>query len=116
MHELPIVKNMVDKCICNALRHDAKRIKTINLNISCVCDIEEKWLGYYFKYLSKGTIAENASLKINKIPLEFYCNTCKMQFSTLSIIKGVKCFNCSGNDCVLINNKNKFSIDNMEII
>jgi hydrogenase nickel incorporation protein HypA/HybF len=44
-------------------------------------NLEEDWIQRYFNYISKGTKAEKAVIKVRKIPVIFLCKECGNQFS-----------------------------------
>ena len=76
MHELSIMGNILDIVLEHAGKNAAKRVKAVNLMIGELSDIIPEWAQMYFDMLSKETIAENAKLVIDRIPLSVSCKDC----------------------------------------
>jgi hydrogenase nickel incorporation protein HypA/HybF len=66
MHEYSIMKNIFDIVIEEAGKSNAKVINEITLVIGEQASYVDDSLLLYFNLLSKGTIAENAKLIINR--------------------------------------------------
>ena len=72
MHELPITESILRVVLKHAETNKVRRVVTIHLQIGKLSDLEDEWIQRYFDYLSKGTLAEGAKLKIERMnPLIF---------------------------------------------
>lgn len=76
MHELPITENILEIVCKHAESGQVRQVVSITLDIGDLSELEDEWMQHYFDYLSKGTVAEGAKLKINKIPIKLNCNAC----------------------------------------
>jgi hydrogenase nickel incorporation protein HypA/HybF len=76
MHELPITESILKIVLRHAEGQSVRRVVTIRLQIGRLSDLEDEWIQRYFDYLSKGTIAEGAQLKIERTPVVMQCSAC----------------------------------------
>lgn len=80
MHELGITRSIVDVVLRNAQAQQAKQVLSVSLVIGEMRNLEEEWVQRYFDRCAKGTLAEGAKIKIQKVPMAFYCNDCGSTF------------------------------------
>lgn len=76
MHELPITESILKIVLKHAEINSARQVISINLQVGKLSDLEDEWIQRYFDYLSKGTVAQGAKLKIERMPIEVQCNAC----------------------------------------
>ena len=76
MHELSIMTGVLEIALEYAQKNSARKINKIFLQIGAMSDVLPEWAQSYFDMLSKDTIAEQASLEIEKIPIRTRCNIC----------------------------------------
>jgi hydrogenase nickel incorporation protein HypA/HybF len=76
MHELPVTEKILNIVVKHAEMNRVSKVISITLKIGELSDLENEWIQHYFDYLSKNTVAENAILKIEKVPIVFKCNQC----------------------------------------
>ena len=76
MHELGVTRSIVDVVLRNACSQQAKQVLSVSLVIGEMRNLEEEWVQRYFDRCAKGTLAEGAKIKIQKVPMAFYCNDC----------------------------------------
>ena len=76
MHEMAIAEGILDIALDYAKENDATTIGTISLLLGEMSGVETEALEFCFSSLVKGTIAENAQLKLNRIPLMGRCRSC----------------------------------------
>ena len=70
----------------------------------------------YFDYLSKDTIAQNAKLKIERIPVVIKCDSCGHSFEiNIKELKDIQCPECAHKKCTFISGK-EYYIKDMEVI
>ncbi len=116
MHELPVIKSVLDICIRHARINSANKILSIDLSVGEMSDIEPEWVQRYFDYVCKGTIAEGAKLIIERTPVLFQCDKCSHQFNIdINKIKTLKCPACGDDKCTLISGR-EYYISNMGVI
>jgi len=80
MHELSLTQNLVNIILKHAETNKASQVMRVSLKIGELRDIADEWMQRYFDYISRGTIAEGATLKIERSPIIFRCQ-CGETFS-----------------------------------
>lgn len=113
MHEYSITKNIIDICIEEAKKSEAKSIKEITLVIGELSPFSDESVLVYFNLLSEGSILENAALVIKKQPIELQCKVCGQKFHKQG--NTFECINCNGPCIATGNSGNEFYIESMEI-
>ena len=76
MHELPITESILKIVLKHAEMNGVRKVMAIHLQVGKLSDLEDDWIQRYFDYLSKGTVAEEAKLKIERIPVMVRCDAC----------------------------------------
>lgn len=115
MHELPITEGILKIVLTHAEKNDVRKVMTIHLQIGKLSDLEDEWVQRYFDYLSKGTIAEGAKLKIERTPIVLKCNNCCATYNVeVTNIGDAVCPDCGQKECKLISGREYF-IKNMEV-
>ncbi|MBA3035682.1 MAG: hydrogenase maturation nickel metallochaperone HypA [Desulfobacterium sp.] len=116
MHELPVIKSILDICLKHATINSANKILTIELKVGEMSDLEPEWMQRYFDFVSKGSIAEGAKLVIEKTPVLFQCDACSHQFKIdIKNLKAAKCPECGTDKCTLISGS-EYYISNIGVI
>jgi len=80
MHELAITQSMLDLVLEEAEKAGAKEVGRINLVIGQMSGIVEECVKFYFDFLSKGTLAERATLSFTVTPAMARCRSCDRLF------------------------------------
>lgn len=80
MHEIGIMQQTLDIAIAQAKEKNSQQISSIEMNIGKLSGVFPQALEFAFALITKDTIAENATLKINPIPVSCYCNHCQTKF------------------------------------
>ncbi len=76
MHEMSIAEGILDIALDYAARNDARQVLCISLLLGEMAGVECDALEFCFAAVKKGTIAEEAVLKIRRIPLTGRCTGC----------------------------------------
>jgi hydrogenase nickel incorporation protein HypA/HybF len=115
MHELPITESILKVVLTHAEKNNVRKVMTIHLQVGMLSDLEDDWIQHYFDYLSKGTAAEGAKFKIERMPVVLKCNICSTSYDVeKSKIGDYVCPNCGQKDSMLISGK-EYYIKNMEV-
>ena len=76
MHEMAIAEGVLDIALSHARTHAAQRIERIHLLLGELSGVETEALSLAFSSVQRGTIAENAALTWERIPLTGRCHDC----------------------------------------
>jgi hydrogenase nickel incorporation protein HypA/HybF len=116
MHELAVTENILKTVLRHAEADRAQRVVSVNLRIGELTDLVDEWVQRYFDYLSRGTIAQGAAIRIERTPVTFRCETCGKLFPVkVREPGGNVCPDCGGGKSVLVSGR-EFFIKNIEVI
>ena len=76
MHELSIVEGILEAVLPEVRKYPVSRVLEIRLKIGEMSGIVPQCIDEYFRIASKGTIAEDAHIRIEKIPVRISCPDC----------------------------------------
>ena len=111
MHELAITEGILRAAIPEAEKHGAKRILEIRLKIGELSGVLPECIQYYFDIAGRGTIAENAVLTVEKIPVTIFCPDCGYEGTVDR--KKIRCPQCGGISFRITGGKEYF-VDSLE--
>jgi hydrogenase nickel incorporation protein HypA/HybF len=80
MHEQSIVESILALALDNARKADANKILKIHLVVGELSGVLDQSVGFYFGFLSRNTIASQASICFKHVPAQLLCRTCNMVF------------------------------------
>jgi len=116
MHELPVTENILKIVLRHAEADRATRVVSVSLRIGELSDVIDEWLQRYFDYLSRGTLAEGAVLRVERIPVIFRCEGCGESFPVrVREVRDIVCPSCGGGKAVFVSGR-EFFIHNIEVI
>ncbi|MFP3974594.1 MAG: hydrogenase maturation nickel metallochaperone HypA [Dehalococcoidia bacterium] len=112
MHELPITESIVKIALDKANEEQASKIYEIKLVLGELSGFVPDCIRFYFDFLSKDTIAENATLDFESVPAELRCRDC----STVSHPEDNEwiCPNCHGWNVEILKGRELY-IQSMEV-
>ena len=116
MHELPITKSILDVVVKHASLNRVGKVVAITLNIGVLSDLEPEFIQKYFDWISKGTVAEGAILKMNKSPLILLCSACSWSFEQDLSSESFICPECGAGDGFRIVSGKGYYIQDMEVV
>lgn len=76
MHELAICQSLMDQVEQIASEREAKSVISIVVGMGPLSGVEEQLLKNAYPVASAGTIAENAELIVENLPIKVRCNQC----------------------------------------
>ena len=96
MHEMSLVRNILALVKEEAEAAHASRITAVHLVVGEGRDIVEDLLQSMFRFLARGTVAEDAAVIVHHVPYKVRCNQCRTEFH-LEIMRPEKwaCPNCN---------------------
>jgi hydrogenase nickel incorporation protein HypA/HybF len=116
MHELQVTERILKIVLKHAAGHDVSRIAVIHLRIGELSDLEDEWMQRYFDYLSRGTLAENAELAIERAPIVMSCDSCSHSFQVEKRELGTAtCPECGESRFRLVSGREYF-VKNIEVV
>jgi hydrogenase nickel incorporation protein HypA/HybF len=80
MHEMSIAQSLIDVLRDEMLKHDAKTLRSVRLNLGQMTAIVPDALSFCFQVITDGTEMEGARLIMETIPLMGYCSECEEEF------------------------------------
>ena len=107
MHELPIVKGILEAVIEYATENHAAKVSKVVLTVGSLHDLIPEWVQKYFRFASSGTIAEEAIIVINKTPIICRCKACECNFvfHLSAQPEQQHCPECGSKDFVLVSGR-----------
>jgi hydrogenase nickel incorporation protein HypA/HybF len=116
MHELPVTESILNVILRYAGANQVQKVLAIHLEIGELSDLEDEWMQQYFDYVSKGTVAEGAKLKIQRTPVVMRCEECNHSFRVnIREAKEIQCPECGAKKCGLLSGR-EYRIKNMEVL
>ena len=76
MHEFSTMQHIVEVILSEAQQHNPEKITRVNLKIGELTFLGIEQLRFAFEVLSRGTLLENAELKIENVKPLIRCTTC----------------------------------------
>jgi hydrogenase nickel incorporation protein HypA/HybF len=80
MHEMSIAQSLMDILREEMVKHDAKVLKSVHLQIGQLSAIVPEALSFCFQIMVEGTEMEGAKLVMDVIPLRGRCPECRKEF------------------------------------
>ena len=116
MHELPVVKELLETVLQVAEEEKAGKVLAVSLEIGGMHDLVEEWVIRFFDYINRGTIAEGAKLTVQKNPVLIRCRGCRegAVFDPHGHLE-FTCPRCGAQEFDLING-NEFIIRKIEVV
>jgi hydrogenase nickel incorporation protein HypA/HybF len=115
MHELPILRSIVGVASKYATSAGATRVVAITLEVGELRDLDEAWMQRYFAFVSEGTPAAGATLRVRRSRALFLCRPCGTTFGfDLRSAAGVACPACAGAE-VELTTGNELRIESIDV-
>ncbi|MGZ6226432.1 MAG: hydrogenase maturation nickel metallochaperone HypA [Syntrophales bacterium] len=115
MHELPITESILKIVLKHAEMNNVRKVMAIHLQVGKLSDLENDWIQRYFDYLSKGTLAEGAKLKIERTPVVMQCNACSTSYEAdMARMGDLVCPVCGEKGGTLLSGR-EYTIKEMEV-
>jgi hydrogenase nickel incorporation protein HypA/HybF len=76
MHELSVCQALIEQVERVARENDARRVISIQITIGPLSGVEPQLLEHAYPLAAAGTIAESASLLVERVPVRVRCRTC----------------------------------------
>ncbi len=80
MHEVSIMENTLAMAVKRAAEEGAHRIHRLTMRIGPLSGVVPEALEFAFVVLRRGTIAEGATLAVERVPIVCFCSACRLEF------------------------------------
>jgi hydrogenase nickel incorporation protein HypA/HybF len=84
MHELAITESILNQAVAAARKQNATAIKLIKVKVGEGMSIVPECVEFYFETIRKGTLAGEAKLEIETVPLKVVCPKCRAEVKDLN--------------------------------
>jgi hydrogenase nickel incorporation protein HypA/HybF len=81
MHELSMSQQILDIAVKKAQEVNATTIRQINLVIGEASSVLDDCVQFYFDFLSRDSLAQEAQLSFKRVPLTIRCCNCNYEFN-----------------------------------
>ena len=113
MHELSIAQCVIDLAVKNCTANGHTAIEKITLSIGSASGVMPEALAFACEVIKKDTIAGNAALCINTVPVSGVCSACKKEFASYD--RYFCMFNCPHCNSTAISVTGGFELDMVDI-
>ncbi len=76
MHEMALTESIVEIVADEARKQGFGRVRVVRLQVGAMAHVEPEALHFCFDAVSRGTVAEGATLQIVRLPGEGWCLDC----------------------------------------
>jgi hydrogenase nickel incorporation protein HypA/HybF len=80
MHELSLVSNILEIAEEQARAAGAAAIRVVSLRVGAASGVEPEALEFAFSWAKHGTLAQDARLEVEYVPLRAKCPRCNLEF------------------------------------
>lgn len=112
MHELAVTESLLAIVVQSAIENHAQKVTDITLSIGALSSIIDDSVQFYWDHISKGTVAEEATLHFNRIPATMLCLDCDTEFTLEEEL--IPCPNCDSINLNIVAGE-EFQVDYIEI-
>jgi hydrogenase nickel incorporation protein HypA/HybF len=112
VHELTLAQNIV--CIVeeNARAAGSRRVRSVHLRVGHLTGVIPESMRFCFEICARGTIAEGATLEIERVPVAIRCRDCDLESSAEDY--QFQCTGCGGTNVEMIAGR-ELLVDEMEV-
>jgi hydrogenase nickel incorporation protein HypA/HybF len=112
MHELAVTENIINVVTRHAEAAGAQRVVRIHLVIGELASIVDDCIQFYFDFMSRDTIMNEAKLVFERVPITLRCQACQHEWQPTT--GDWVCPNCSAAQAQVVAGR-EFSIDHIEV-
>jgi hydrogenase nickel incorporation protein HypA/HybF len=100
VHEVSLMKNLLDTVEETARRESGEPVKVIHLRIGELSGVNIEALSFAFEVLKEGTLSSEARLEFERVSLEARCKRCGADFHPDELI--FRCTKCGSADIEIL--------------
>ncbi|HET7204583.1 MAG TPA: hydrogenase maturation nickel metallochaperone HypA [Steroidobacteraceae bacterium] len=79
MHELAVCQALIDQVERVSRQHGRRRVLSVTVSVGVLSGVEGKLLEHAFPLAAAGTVAEEATLVVESVPVTVRCRTCRAE-------------------------------------
>jgi hydrogenase nickel incorporation protein HypA/HybF len=113
LHELPVTQGVLDLVLETARNNGSRRVMAVDLVIGDLSSIVDDSVQFYFDILSKGTIAEGAELRFERVSATATCMDCGLSEAVRAPLSPF-CSGCGGSR-LRIEGGREFQVASIEV-
>jgi len=112
MHELSVTESVLEIACKHAEKANAKKVTDIYLVIGKLSSIVDDSVQFYWDFISKGTLCEEATLHFKRIPAELICLDCNQTYTLDAEL--TPCPQC-GSARIRVVSGDEFNLESIEV-
>jgi len=112
MHELSVTESVLEIACNHAKEAKARAVTDIHLVIGRLSSIVDESVQFYWDFVSKGTLCENAKLHFRREPAILLCLACNNKYELKDEL--IPCPKC-GSPQVRVLSGDEFNLESIEI-
>lgn len=97
MHEVGMMQSLLNTAVERAKQEGAHHIDGVHLRLGVTFGVVPDSLELAFEVVKKGTIAEDARLQTELVPVVCYCANCNLEFQPTDLL--YECPDCHQPNC-----------------
>jgi hydrogenase nickel incorporation protein HypA/HybF len=97
MSEVELMQNILDAAVERAKTEGAQHIRLVQVRVGAASGVVPESLKLAFDAVKKGTIAEDAHLQVESVPVVCYCTNCNIEFKPADTL--YECPECHQPNC-----------------
>lgn len=101
MHELSLCQHTIEIIEEQALKHRAKKVTAVWLEVGAFSCVETSALDFCFSMVCRGTLAEGCQLHLHQQEAECWCYDCQQSITLLSM-QVRRCPQCQGDNLRIV--------------
>lgn len=114
---MSLVRPILDYVLQQAESCGALAVRSVHLTIGDAHDVVEELIPDLFRHLARGTVAQNAEVVIERMPITARCNVCNEVFSLNIYRKETwRCPCCGAERNYHMETGREFSIDSISVV
>ncbi|MBD3179254.1 MAG: hydrogenase maturation nickel metallochaperone HypA [Candidatus Latescibacteria bacterium] len=100
MHEVSLMQNVMSVVSRAAEQQGGGKVSSIHLKIGAMAGVNLDSLRFAFDIISRGTVAEEGKLEIQRVPLKLHCTGCGREYTPGQF--SMTCPSCGSSDIEII--------------
>jgi hydrogenase nickel incorporation protein HypA/HybF len=109
MHELSLSNAIVNTVVKHA---GGRRVIVVNMRVGALRQVVPDTLAFYFGFVARGTVCEDARLEQELLPARLRCTPCEREWELE--LASFRCPSCAAADVDVVSG-NEFEVESIEV-